>query len=350
MNLEQIIKRVEALKRKVEEKDDTAKEMIEACHNIGKSWSGSSLVGHAKFYYKDFEEPSAYNRFSIEWGLINGIPEGWSEKDDETVRERIESLSHSNLEKFSSFVTQIEQDFVDLQRDAVLTLSDIGITETDKIESFSFQSATDHFNAIFPTKFMTRDSEAMTGHRIVSHIYYESLAIFIRNFPDDLKGFIFEIKKVAKSPTPKKAETSDESRVGYYVENLTIIRLSKIKSKDFDLSRLIKLCQELNDAYSLKNYLTCGMLLRSILDHIPPIFEKKTFKEVSSNYGTRSFKDIVKPLQESSKKIADSYLHTPIRKKEILPTKTQVSFQPNLDFLLNEVVRILKESDSETLD
>ena len=102
------------------------------------------------------------------------------------------------------------------------------------------------------------------------------------------------------------------------------------------------MCKELNDNYSLANYLSCGMLIRAILDHVPPIFGKSTFKEVVNNYGTKSFKDIISPLEDSARKISDSYLHNPIRKKEILPTKTQVSFQPNMDCLLTEIVRVIK--------
>jgi len=347
MSIKKIIRRAETLKSDVEKQENMAEKIIGSCHHVGKSWSGSSMVGHAKFYYKDFEEPDSYNRFNIEWGLIHGIPEGWEEKSGDTVREKIESTSHSDLEKFRALVTKFEQGFDDLRRDAVLALSDSGFFETDKIENFSFKSATDHFNLIFPTKFMTRDTGAMTGHYIVPHIYYESIAKFVRTFPDDLKNFIFEIKKIVKNTKTEKTKVSGENKTGYYVENSTIIRLSKIESKNYDLSKLVKLCQELNDGYSLENYLTCGMLIRSILDHIPPIFGKKTFEEVSSNYGTKSFKDIIKPLQESSKKIADSYLHTQIRKKEILPTKTQISFQPNLDFLLNEIVRILNENSKK---
>ena len=163
--------------------------------------------------------------------------------------------------------------------------------------------------------------------------------MYVKNFPEEVKHFIFEIKKAAK--TSLSMPISD-GKVGFYVENSTIVQLAEIKSEHFDLTCLIKLCKELNDNYSLGNYLSCGMILRSILDHIPPIFKMKNFEEVSSNYGSRSFKDVVKPLQESTKKIADSYLHTQIRKKEILPTKTQISFQPNLDFILQEIIRILK--------
>jgi len=338
-DIESIIEKLESLKEDAEKEKESSDKIIEACRIVGRAWSGSSLTGHAKFFYGDFEEPDSRHRFSIEWGLIHGIPQGWAERSDDEVIERIEKISGQNLSKIRAFATELEQKLADLQRESVLILSDNG-KEAERIENFSFKSTTDIFNEIFPTHYMTRDSGAMTGHYIVPHIYYQAIAMYVRDFPEEMKRFIFEVKRSIKSAQSKPVP---EGKVGFYVENSTILQLAEIESEDFDLSRLIKLCKELNDNYSLENYLTCGMILRSILDHIPPIFGKKNFVEVSSNYGSKSFKDIVKPLEESSKKIADSYLHTQIRKKEILPTKTQVSFQPNLDFLLREIIRILKE-------
>lgn len=191
---------------------------------------------------------------------------------------------------------------------------------------------------------MTRDTEAMTGHYVVSHIYYDSVARYISKLPNELKDFLFEIDKtLSTKPLKKVSETGGVENETYYIESPIILSLSQITSDKFDLTRLIEMCKELNDNYSLKNYLATGMLIRAILDHIPPIFGKTTFAEVSNNYGNKSFKDIVLPLETSSRKISDAYLHTTIRNKEILPNKTQVSFQPNMDFLLSEVIRILKK-------
>lgn len=340
-NIKATIEKIESLNVELQSKKNSAENVIDACNAVGKSWSGSTLVGHAKFFYLDFEEPDATHRFSIEWGLIHGIPSGWMERNDEEVRERIETISKENLEELINFSISIEERLVDLQREAVLTLSTIKGIDIEKLEKFSFKSATDHFNDIFPTRYMTRDTEAITGRYVVPHIRYKAMALYIKNLPEDIKSFIFEIKKAVNNSKNSSGSTID-GRVGYYIENLTILKLTEIKSDKFDLAKLIKLCKELNDNYSLENYLSCGMILRSILDHIPPIFGKNSFDEVSSNYGTNSFKDVVKPLQESSKKIANSYLHTQVRSKEVLPTKSQVSFQPNLDFLLQEIIRILK--------
>jgi len=85
------------------------------------------------------------------------------------------------------------------------------------------------------------------------------------------------------------------------------------------------------------------MLLRSIINHVPPIFGCKTFSEVVNNYkGSGSFKHSMEYLEISLRKIADSYLHIPIRKKESLPNLTQVDYSSDLDILLAEICRLLK--------
>jgi hypothetical protein len=84
-------------------------------------------------------------------------------------------------------------------------------------------------------------------------------------------------------------------------------------------------------------------LTRALLDHVPPIFLCAKFSEVANNYaGSKSFKESMKHLENSSRKIADQYLHTQIRQKESLPNITQVSFSNDIDVLLSEICRILK--------
>jgi hypothetical protein len=335
--------KIASLTEKASSFSDKAQKVTTACVAINKAWSGSSLVGHAKYFFEDFQEPQTPERFSIEWGLIHGVPEGWFEKSDEEIRSKIEKDSGVSLDEMKTLATELDTGFLDLQREAVLHLAEVGFPEgdVDKIEKFSIKTATDIFNDIFSTKFMTRDTESATGHYIAPHIYYDAVARFISAFPSELKGFSFELEKIArKKVAPKTTEESDGKK-SYYVESSTILSLSELKSDKYDLTKLIKMCKELNENYSLGNYLSCGMLIRAILDHVPPIFDKKTFKEVANNYGTKSFKDIVSPLEDTARKISDSYLHNLIQKKEIIPTKTQISFQPNMDVLLSEIVRIV---------
>jgi len=134
-----------------------------------------------------------------------------------------------------------------------------------------------------------------------------------------------------------------------YVDKKRIEDLRNLKNPKYDIVKLVKLCEELNKCYKNKCELAIAALVRTILFHIPPIFEKENFTEVVNNHswgkGKRegeSKKKLMISLNESARNIANIHLHQIIRKKESLPAMTQVDFINKLDVLLEEIVRILK--------
>jgi hypothetical protein len=152
------------------------------------------------------------------------------------------------------------------------------------------------------------------------------------------------IEQVLDFTVSRRASAMEVRSEIMYVDLNRIDELREIATTQFDLSKLVRLCEELNECYASECYLAVAMLTRAILDHIPPIFRYKKFAEVANNYGGagRSFRDCMHHLENSSRKIADSYLHLQIRSKEVLPNKTQVNFSSDLDLLLAEIVRILR--------
>jgi hypothetical protein len=127
-----------------------------------------------------------------------------------------------------------------------------------------------------------------------------------------------------------------------YISTDRIEELSSIRN-EFDFCKLIALLKEINLAHNNEAFFSIGLLVRAVIDHIPPLFGLKTFKEVSNNYsGTKSLKDAMKGLESQLRKISDSYLHTAIRKKDSLPTLQQVDVRNSLDFILSEIVRVNK--------
>ena len=127
----------------------------------------------------------------------------------------------------------------------------------------------------------------------------------------------------------------------FYVDLERIEQLRKIRSPLWDLKRLVRLLQELNIAHAGEAHMATAMLVRAVLDHVAPIFGKATFNEVANNYAApRSFKEQMKHLDESLRKIADSHLHLPVRQSEVLPLGTQVDFRAAVDVLLAEIVRL----------
>lgn len=153
-----------------------------------------------------------------------------------------------------------------------------------------------------------------------------------------LESMIEEIEKYRE----EGIEPEDINNENYYVSTDRIEEFKSIKNSNFDLVKLIRFCEEINICYKNNCLLATGMLVRAITDHVPPIFQKSNFNEVANNYGVKSFKDSMKNLNNSSRKIADSFLHIQIRNKESLPNKLQVNFSQDLDVLLSEIYRNLK--------
>jgi hypothetical protein len=139
-----------------------------------------------------------------------------------------------------------------------------------------------------------------------------------------------------------KIQPKNDSLSEYYIDPNRIIELESIKNNLFDFTKLVRLLKEINTAYKNNLFLSVPLLVRATIDHIPPVFDKQNFKDLCGSYGNRSFKESMTHLEKSSRKIADSFLHTKIRNKESLPTKTQINFRNDLDVLLQEIVRINK--------
>jgi hypothetical protein len=122
-----------------------------------------------------------------------------------------------------------------------------------------------------------------------------------------------------------------------------IVELRNCTPVQLSFNKLIRLCEELNTAYSHGCYFAVIMLTRSLLDHVPPVFGKGKFSEVANNYGGgKSFTENMQRLEAEARKIADGHLHTPMRATETLPAAQQVNFGPQLDVLPSEVVRIAR--------
>lgn len=336
--IKKLVKRAEAVEK-------PAEGVLSACETINASWSGSDLVGHSDFYYGNFDTPPHNRRFSIEWGLLHGVPDGWHERSNDEILKKIDGDSGVSSEKLDKEAGDIVDELEKLRKKAIIEFSKISREAAVEVEKFNLQTKLDIFNQYWKRQIMTRDSEAIyAGRKVPTHKYFGATASFLKGTAKQLNEFLHLIEKVAAQSEGAEKKTKSEA-VGRtaYIDKNTFLRLNKIECDDFDLSRLIGFCNELDDNYSLENYHSCAMLLRAILDHIPPVFGKTSFADVCAQYGGKSFKDIMRPLNETAKKIGDDYLHTQISKKVLAVTKTQVSFQANLDMLLNEVTAVLEQ-------
>jgi len=146
-----------------------------------------------------------------------------------------------------------------------------------------------------------------------------------------------------KKHYPEAPKIATQGTVAF-IEPARLKELSGLPTNQYDTARLAQMLDELDRAYRTSGFISCILLIRAVLDHVPPIFGQRSFAEVANNYagGGRSFRDSMLHLENSSRKIADAHLHSQIRNKETVPTRTQVEFRADIDVLIGEVIRILR--------
>ena len=155
-----------------------------------------------------------------------------------------------------------------------------------------------------------------------------------------LRGAVNQCRRRQVSGSSRSATTQSNPP---YVDMSRITALRSLKATQWDYSRLIQMCVEINAAQETKSYISIAMLVRSIVDHVPPIFGQANFAGVANNYaGAASFKKSAQHLDKSLRNIADGQLHIQIRQQESLPGSAQVNFGADLDVLLAEIIRIAR--------
>lgn len=149
----------------------------------------------------------------------------------------------------------------------------------------------------------------------------------------DLAGIIDYLRDVAANPAYETGLVNN----GLFVDSAIISQLGSARC-EFDLTKLIGFCDELNDSYRRGNYLACALLIRAVMNHVPPIFGVQTFEQVVASSG-RSVKALLGRLQDESRPIADLHTHILIRARESLPTKHQIEpYKAMFEILLHEIL------------
>ena len=150
----------------------------------------------------------------------------------------------------------------------------------------------------------------------------------------DLQCLVDRLREIGENP--EMGEWTGSAEV--FVEPSVIDQLRQCPSKKFDLAKVIRFCEELNSSYSSGNYLASTLLIRALINHVPPVFGHIAFQQVVSQ-SPKSVKELLRPLEEVSRDVADHHTHSMIRHKESLPTKSQVEpFKPSLEVLLHEIM------------
>ena len=58
----------------------------------------------------------------------------------------------------------------------------------------------------------------------------------------------------------------------YIIDPALIARLEALKSSTYDVAALVRMCKEINSSYAHGNVLAVALLMRTVLNHVPPVF------------------------------------------------------------------------------
>lgn len=116
--------------------------------------------------------------------------------------------------------------------------------------------------------------------------------------------------------------------------------IGALRAKDgscaFDLTKLLKLIEELNEIHANERTYACLALTRMILDHVPPILGCKSFDEVASSYGWgKTDKSYMQNLARYRKN-GDDAMHRPASPHEDLLSMADVPSRAWINILLRE--------------
>jgi hypothetical protein len=124
-----------------------------------------------------------------------------------------------------------------------------------------------------------------------------------------------------------------------FIDSAIVARLASNGSHAFNLEKLVRFAVELNENYSRRNYLSCALLIRAIINHVPAIFDCRTFSQVVAGSG-RSVKAILGQLEEGARDIGDLHTHEIIDGYSTPPTKHQIEpYKPAVEVLFKEIER-----------
>lgn len=158
----------------------------------------------------------------------------------------------------------------------------------------------------------------------------------------ELKASLYDIEEALIQH--EKSGFNSLVTTDWFVNSQVIERLRSVDQTRFKTVFLVRLCEEINSCFSHGNIVCTALVMRTVLNHIPPVFGRNSFKEVVES-GPRSTKSIFRHLEDGLRKIADSLGHGTISSTPLYPSASQVEpYKPQFEVLLNTVYQRIQDS------
>lgn len=160
----------------------------------------------------------------------------------------------------------------------------------------------------------------------------------------DLRGNLYVVIDALREAAQDANYAVTAAANGAFLSQDVLLSLKAMPAARLDPAKLVRICEELNDAYARGNYISASLLLRAAINHVPSVFGVDTFSNVVAQSG-RSIKAILSRLNEDARPIADLHTHLLMRRREQLPTKNQLEpYKAAFEVLIQEVISSLAET------
>lgn len=160
--------------------------------------------------------------------------------------------------------------------------------------------------------------------------------VLVSQLPTSVAAFYSEPEESA-TPEPQPPSSA-------YVDAALVKELeAKHGMTKWSLNKLLQLIAELNSNYAMENPYACHMLLRAILDHVPPVFSANNFEQLASSppqSWKQTDKDYLRQLKNFKPQGHDA-LHRQIRESADLIKMGYMPPQAWLEALLRLVIDAL---------
>lgn len=319
------------------------KTLVSLMHDVRKRIGLSEFIQIS--WPKDWESPNLYKK---DFEKYNKEIASYSENELEKYIERKGGISYSSL---NQKIKQIVKRHLVLFKYFIKELSPEHFDSTFHIKNsyFHLEKITWSYTVGLEAKrqinrdLHLQDEQRTSKYQIPPHLVILDKDFICKKQIEACLALQNHAASYLKTINSDRSKTPHTTSIPDFIDVERLVELESLKHSQFDLTKLIQYCKELNMAYKCGNFLTVPLIGRAILDHVPPIFGQLNFESVCSQHGNKSFKQHMTHLEKSLRKIADGFLHTQIRKREILPTRTQVDFSQDFDALIGEILRLLKE-------
>src|SRR5260370_27210164 len=89
----------------------------------------------------------------------------------------------------------------------------------------------------------------------------------------------------------------------FVVEPLLMKQLKELVKRHPGIGPLVSMCREINSSHAHGNVLATALLMRTVLNYVPPIFGCATFAQLVANTG-KSLKESFIHLEEGLRKVS----------------------------------------------